>query len=307
MSAYSIFSKVKLPNGEFYPVYISALSKFMRRCMLNEAFYCANQLYLSGFQETEVGEKDRWLINKKIQKNFRTRTVNRITVALLEDNTPSCAWVIIQLEHLSSIIRNSYNNNEIDYQVIHLLWEIMSKICNGSKSRLMQHIRELGVDSLVVSIESIKNTKKQMLLYESFNINNPEYPIWADKIYKAAKNIFKEEKKPIVLVAAIIMIKYSKYCDNVPLSYWDKFEISGVIDIELNKPDLSKYPWIFDKHVHRSLIPKNLSSNLCPKGWKNFIDNEEAECSMRESDIISNDILCQELKKKYAIVRISQD
>ena len=322
--AFSVFSAVRCPDGEFFAVHVSALSKFMRRRQAEEAEYAAMQLYLCGFQEaTEVTDITS-------RKNFRTRAVNRFAVACLEDTVPACPWVLVQLESISTGMRASFSAGRVDAGVADLVCELVGSLCStvagsplGAKSRFMQHVRELQFDPWVVAIEAATRPNAQLALFEGRQAEERHAdPEWAPAVLSAAKAIFMQEKKSIILVAAAVSVKYARLSGEADEATWRPAapdhgrgaariaRTEAVAAAGGSRARLLQCPWIFDKHVGAGLRPAvfqrgGARQTELPVGWPGFVAHEEAACSSRESSLVAGDSLVQRLKAEYAVQRCS--
>lgn len=282
MAPFSVFSNPICPSGSEFKLMVSGLSKFARRKNIELSNYCAFDLYLAGFQKVNND------VERKTRENYRSRFINRFPVAILEDNMPKFKWVLKYIKEFTEKTKKSYSEDKISIEVLKLINFLISNVASSPKCRSFQHLREVGDENFRLIESDPKKFRKIIGHCE-------------DQVVKDCEEVFKSQKKPIILSAAYAYLKYAGICFE-PKRYSLYFFFNQYVNGP--RPKWEEYPYLFDKHVSASIAKKY---GVIPvKGWKGFVENEEQVCWDQTPEDVKCDPFFVDLKDKYWKKRLSQ-
>lgn len=309
MSAW-VYNHVKTPRGEDFSVMVSLLSKAMRRGDEGSALYAAFELYLCGYQAAVGVEEER------TRTNYRTRFVNRIAVAMMEDTVPTAPHLLLLIRPLTVAILEDHAEGAARDATLALLWEAVVATARAPKCRTMQHIRLVAPGGFephsrdpiwraIVDLEASKPSGRPKTPRECLAIFDgvPSAGPYADRIKADMRAVFDLKKKPIVLVAALVCGAYPDLAVAPGEAARAPEDVRGE-HADRARPDLAAMPFVFDKHVGNHIArPAFVGGTEPPRGWAGFVEHEEGACMERLAPTAGQSDLCRALAARYANMR----
>lgn len=289
------FSNPKTAGGKSYHVVVSALSKSVRRGREAEALWCAFELletFANVDEETLVGNE------RTTFKNYRTRFRGRLVVACLEDHTPSAPWLVALAESAYVGVRDDVRSERTRFAV----QRAVVAACRAPKSRLLQHIRNVGDDSdshpAVKAVRAICQMKLAALKREIVVLRAEHRGLCREVMQSNNRD------RTAFVVAACALFKFAAKEGLVSDASTDLEDRPAAAPAE---PPWDDRPEIFDMHVPASEAAGRFANVRDLRTNRGFVEREEGACRLREHETLAQYPLTRALRPKYDAWRFSRD